>query len=92
MLEDIGRIKPPLGVVNLGGDTKLIVSPWAAIGTDALLVATGTTVILIARPTILKLLGFVGTGWGIVAMLLEISKLISGSTGTVEGNIVRESA
>lgn len=76
MLEDLGRFRSPLGTVRLNGDTKLVVSPWAAIGTDALLIGTGLTTFLVAKPTPLKVLGAAGTIWGTVALILETVKLI----------------
>lgn len=78
-IEGLGRISPPLGTIRLGGTTKLIVSPWAALGTDALLVATGATTFAVARPLGLRILGAAGAIWGTTAILLEVIKLIEES-------------
>lgn len=76
MIEGLGRIQSPLGTVRLGGDTKLIVSPWAAIGTDTLLIGTSTALFFSTRSTWLRVMSVAGGAWGIVAIVLEIAKLV----------------
>ena len=76
MIEGLGKIQTPLGTVRLGGDTKLIVSPWAAIGTDTLLLGTSTALFFATRNTWLRILGLAGGAWGVTAIVLEVAKLI----------------
>lgn len=87
--EGLGRISSPLGTIRLNGDIKLIVSPWAAMGTDALLITTGLATYSYAKPTLLRILGAAGTAWGVIALFLEAIKLIGGSQSTVV-DIVRQ--
>jgi len=76
VIDGLGQIQSPLGTVRLGGDTKLIVSPWAAIGTDMLLISTSTALFFSTRSTWLKIMSIAGGTWGTIAIILEISKLI----------------
>lgn len=74
-IDGLGRFRSPLGTARLNGTTKLIVSPWAAIVTDGLLIGAGLTALIAAKPTALKVLGGVSTLWGTVALGLEVIKL-----------------
>lgn len=67
-----------LGVVRINGTDKLIVSPWAAIGTDALLIGATTALFFSTRSTFLKIGSGVGAVWGVTAVILEIVKLAGG--------------
>jgi hypothetical protein len=87
--DDLGRISPPLGTIRLNGDTKLIVSPWAAMGTDALLITTGLATFAYVKPTLFKILGVVGASWGAIALTLETVKLLGGSSA-VDADIIRQ--
>jgi len=89
VIAGLGRITSPLGTIRLNGDTKLIVSPWAAMGTDALLIGTGLATFMCTRPTPLRFLGALGTAWGVIALALETIKLVGGSQAQV-ADIVRE--
>lgn len=77
MIEGIGAIRGVLGIIQLNGETKLIVNPWAAIGTDALLITTSVATMCYASNPILKSVGVLGSIWGVTAIGLEIAKLIS---------------
>ena len=79
MIEGLGRIHaaPVLGTIQLNGDTKLIVNPWAAIGTDGLLVTMSISTLVLAKNPILKGLSILGGIWGIMAITLEVSKLLT---------------
>lgn len=85
MIEGLGRIHSPLGTIQLNGETKLIVNPWAAIGTDTLLVVTSASTVVLAKNPILKTLGILGGIWGVTAIVLEVSKLV-----TTKDPILRE--
>ena len=67
-----------LGVVRINGTDKLIVSPWAAIGTDVLLIGASTALFFSTRSTLLKIGSGVGASWGVTAIVLEIIKLAGG--------------
>jgi hypothetical protein len=72
----IGEINNPLGTIRIGDSTKLIVSPWAALGTDALLMGTSLALILESDKTWMHILGVAGFIWGIAAASIEVAKLI----------------
>lgn len=78
MIEGLGRMHSPLGTIRLDGATRLIVSPWAAMGTDLLLISTGIATVSLSRSTPVTILGWGGTAWGVVALLLETLKLAQG--------------
>lgn len=80
MIEGLGKIRSPLGTILLNGETKLIVNPWAAIGTDILLISMSASTFFLARNSILKALSLIGGIWGITAVSLEVSKLASSPT------------
>jgi hypothetical protein len=77
MISDLGNIRGILGIIRLNGETKLIVNPWAAIGTDGLLITTSVATMILASNPILKTIGVLGSIWGVTAIGLEIAKLIS---------------
>lgn len=89
ILEGLGRIYTPLGTIRLNGVTRLIVSPWAAMGTDVLLITTGLATFALSRNTILQVLGMAGTIWGTLALGVEGLKILQGDDGVV-AEIVRE--
>lgn len=72
----IGEISIPLEVMRVNGETKLVVSPWAALGTDTLLIGTGMALIFASDSIILRILGIAGTVWGVAALSAEIFKLL----------------
>jgi hypothetical protein len=76
MIDRLGRIYAPLGTVRIGETTKLIVSPWAAIGTDTLLVGTSTALFFSTQSTVLKIVSAIGGAWGLTAIVLEVAKMI----------------
>lgn len=90
MIEGLGRFRSPLGTARLNGVTKLIVSPWAAMGTDALLIGSGVTTFIVAKPTILKALGAISTLWGTTALILEVVKLYEDRVMIDDAAIVRQ--
>jgi len=71
----LGKINSSLKIVRLAGNTKLIVSPWAAIGTDAFLMGTSTALFFATRSTILRILSVLGGAWAATAVTLELAKL-----------------
>lgn len=77
MISGLGKIRGVMGTIQLGGETKLIVNPWAAIGTDALLVTTSIATVSLSDNAGLKTVGILGGIWGVVAIGLEIAKLVS---------------
>jgi hypothetical protein len=77
MISDLGHIRGILGIIRLNGETKLIVNPWAAIGTDGLLIATSVATMCLSKNAILKTVGVLGSIWGVTAIGLEIAKLVS---------------
>jgi hypothetical protein len=88
MLNGIGQIRGVLGKIQLNGETKLIVNPWAAIGTDALLITTSVATMALSKNPILKTVGVLGSIWGVTAIGLEIVKLLQPGTDP----IMREAA
>lgn len=74
-IDGLGQIVLPLEVVRIDGDLRLVVTPWGAIGTDALLVATGSALFFAAGPPLLKILGALGGAWGLLAIGVEVAKL-----------------
>ncbi len=88
IIEGLGQIHPgaPLGAIRLDGVTKLIVNPWAAIGTDALLFTMSAATFVLTKNPILKTLSILGGIWGVTAIALETSKL----TGEASDPISRE--
>lgn len=89
-IEGLGKFRSPLGTARLNGVTKLIVSPWAAMGTDALLIGAGVTTFVVAKPLLLKTLGAVSTLWGSVALVLEAVKLYEDHVMIDDAAISRE--
>ena len=89
MIEGLGRMHSPLGTIHLDGATRLIVSPWAAIGTDLFLISTGIATVSLSRSTPITILGWGGTTWGVIALLLETLKLVQGNAAA-EVEIIRQ--
>lgn len=83
IIEGLGQIHPgaSLGAIRLNGETKLIVNPWAAIGTDALLLTMSASTFVLSNNPILKTLSILGGIWGMTAIALETSKL-TGQSGS----------
>ena len=79
----------PLGTIRLDGGTRLIVSPWAAMGTDVLLISTGIATVSLSKSTPITILGWGGTAWGVVALLLEALKLVQ-SAEVPDVEIIRQ--
>jgi len=77
-IHGLGQVALPLSVVQINGDTRLVVSPAAAIGTDVLLMGTSTALFFASRNVPLRILSFLGASWGFTAAIVEVSKLISG--------------
>lgn len=77
IVEELGRIKSPLRTVRLAGETRLIVSPWAALGTDTLLVGVSTALLFSTKSGWLKVVSLLGGAWGVTAITLEVAKLVS---------------
>lgn len=77
MIDGLGRIRPGavLGTIQLNGATKLIVNPWAAIGTDLLLISMSGATFLLTKNPILRTLSILGGLWGITATVLEVTKV-----------------
>jgi hypothetical protein len=76
MIGNLGQIRGILGKIQLNGETKLIVNPWAAIGTDALLITASVATMTLAKNPILRTVGILGSIWGVTAIGLEIVKLL----------------
>ena len=68
----------PLAFVVIDGERKLVVSPWAAFGTDAVGLALAGGLFIAADSVWLKLLAGIGAAWMSVAFIRELSKLIEG--------------
>lgn len=77
MIDGLGRIRNErfMGTIRLNGETKLIVNPWAAIGTDLLLMSMSTATFVLTKNPILRSLSVLGGLWGITATVLEIVKV-----------------
>jgi hypothetical protein len=71
------NFRTPLRVARLGGETKLIVSPWAAIGTDAFGMGLATIAFFSTTKPVLKAVSAAGGLWMLTATMLEIHKLAS---------------
>lgn len=72
----LGQVSIPLDVVQLQGSRKLVISPWAAIGTDVLLIGSGVTLGALMKPLLLKILGYSAATWGSIALGVEVTKLL----------------
>lgn len=83
MIGNLGQIRGILGKIQLNGETKLIVNPWAAIGTDALLITTSVATMTLAKNPILRTIGILGSIWGVTAIGLEIVKLLQPGTDPI---------
>lgn len=85
MIEGLGRIRPGtvLGTIQLNGTTKLIVNPWAAIGTDLLLMSMSTTTFLLTKSPILRTVAILGGLWGVTATVLEVVKIATPATDPI---------
>lgn len=77
-IEGLGRIDSPLEVVQINGDVRLVVTPVGAIGTDALLLGTGAALFFAVKPPVLRIAGAVGAAWALLAIGVEVAKLIRG--------------
>jgi hypothetical protein len=89
-VEGLGRLDSPMGVLKIGGDTRLVIMPWAALGTDFLLAGTSTALFLSTKSTALKVLSVLTAGWSIIAIGVEVTKLIYFSKADAEDIIARE--
>lgn len=71
------RFQTPIRVIRLAGDTKLIVSPWAAIGTDVLGMGIAAIAFFSTKKPVLKTVSAIGGLWMLTAAMLELHKLNS---------------
>lgn len=86
IIEGLGQIRPggAMGTIRLNGETKLIVNPWAAIGTDALLITMSAATLMLTKNPFLKTLSILGGLWGTLAIGLEASKLASAHSDPIQ--------
>jgi hypothetical protein len=77
-VEGLGKISAPLAVVDLEGAVRVVVSPWAAIGTDALGMGASTALFFATKNPWLKILAGVTGTWMTTALVVELLKLLSG--------------
>ncbi|OGT59308.1 MAG: hypothetical protein A3E01_07890 [Gammaproteobacteria bacterium RIFCSPHIGHO2_12_FULL_63_22] len=74
----LGQVSAPLALVSVNGERKLIVSPWAALGTDVLGMAVATALFFSTENTWLRVLAAVGGTWAATALFKELGKLVDG--------------
>ena len=87
----LGHLSWPLEVVDVEGSTRLLVTPVGAIGTDTLLLGTGTALLFGGVKSVpLRILGGLGAGWATIAIAYEVAKLIRGPLPGGGVNIIRE--
>lgn len=73
----LGKISSPLAVVDLEGRTKVVVAPWAAIGTDVLGMGLATILFFSTSKTWVKVVAALGGTWMFTALFVETMKLLS---------------
>lgn len=73
----------PLALVTLDGEKKLIVSPWAAFGTDAIGFALAGALFFATDNLWLRIFSGFGALWMGTAFVRELGKLIEGSERSV---------
>ena len=72
----LGRIESPLALVSIQGERKLVVSPWAAIGTDVIGLGVSGLLFFSSDNTALKIISALGALWMGTALTVEARKLI----------------
>lgn len=68
-------------VARIGGVPTLLVSPWAALGTNVLGAGLASIAYFSTKSTGLKIISFFGGAWMLTAAAVEIAKLIEESKG-----------
>jgi len=77
-IHGLGRVSSPLAVVEIGGETKLVVHPAAAIGTDVIGLTLAMALFFSTKSVFLRVLAVGGAAWMSTAMVKEIAKLFAG--------------
>jgi hypothetical protein len=72
----LGRIESPLALVSINGERKLVVSPWAAIGTDVIGLGISGVLFFSSDNTAMKILAALGGLWMGTALFVESRKLL----------------
>ena len=73
----LGRISTPLAVVDLEGRSKVVVAPWAAIGTDLAGLGLAAGLFFVTKSPWLKVAASIGGAWMFTALFVETMKLLS---------------
>lgn len=78
MIRNLGHITQPLKVIRLGDDTRLLVSPWAAVGTDVLGLGASAALFFSTKNFWLRALAVAAGAWMATALGTEVAKLFVG--------------
>jgi len=79
-IEGLGVIESTLSLAYIRGEQKLIVSPWAALGTDTVGLLISSLLFFSTDSTPLKIAAAAGGLWMGTALALEVRKLIVDDT------------
>jgi hypothetical protein len=77
-LEGIGRLSPTLAAVRIGGETKLVVRPVAALATDGVGLGLATIAFFSTDKLHWKIAAALGGAYMLTAFTVEMCKLIAG--------------